>query len=158
MSTQLFSEFITDLAKRRSLRRDVDGSRITYRLKLEGTSVVTIVTDETNRNSTAKITSESWPEGSDPANRIELMRNALNFNRNAFHHLPCAILRDPDASTNFKLIWWIPPIQCDPNDWRDQLILFGKLASKAWTVMTPPSIEHSRGPSLGEAGYSIFIP
>jgi len=158
MSTQLFSEFISDLAQRRSLRREVEGGQVTYRLKLEGSSVVTIVTDETNPDSSAKVTSESWPAPSDPASRVELMRNALNFNRNAFHHLPCAIVRDPDASANFRLIWWVAPVRVDANDWRDQLLLFGKLASKAWTVMAAPKVEHSRAPSLGEAGYSIFIP
>lgn len=158
MSTQLFSAFIADLAQRRSLRRDVDGGQVTYRLKLEGSSVVSIVTDEINPNSTAKVSSESWPAPLDTASYIEMMRGALNFNRNAFHHLPCAIVRDPDAPTNFRLIWWIPPIQCDSSDWRDQLLLFGKLASKAWTVMAAPKVEHSRAPSLGEAGYSIFIP
>ena len=58
MSTQLFSEFIADLAKRRLLRLDGDGGQVTYRLKLKGSSVVTIVTDETNPNITAKVSSE----------------------------------------------------------------------------------------------------
>ena len=158
MSTQVFSEFIADLAKRRSLRRTVDGGQVTYRLQLSGSTVVTIVTDETRPQSMSKVSSESWPAPPDEAMRGRAMREALNFNRNALHHLPCAIKQDPDASGSFRLIWHIPPIQRTPTLWRDQLLLFGKLAEKAWSVMASPVIETSRGPSLGEAGHTIFMP
>ena len=158
MSTQIFSEFIADLAKRRSLRRAVDGGQVTYRLQLSGSTVVTIVTDETQPDSTARVSSEAWPIPPDGARRVAFMREALNFNRNALHHLPCAIQQDPDASGCFRLIWHIPPIQHEPTLWRDQLLLFGKLAEKAWSVMASPVIETPRGPSLGEAGHTIFMP
>ena len=49
----LFSEFMADLAQRRQLRRSVDGPRVTCRLQLQGSAVVTVTTDELDASARA---------------------------------------------------------------------------------------------------------
>ena len=86
MST--FHEFMKAFAQRRNLRRTVDGGRVGYRLQFKGSAVITVSTDELNPQATARVVSEPWPVPVTSGAYGEFMRVALNFNRNALHHLP----------------------------------------------------------------------
>lgn len=151
----IFSDFMGDLAKRRSLRRNVDGGRVTYRMRLYGNTPVTIITNETNPESSSRVCSEPWPTlGGDG----DFMRQALNFNRNALHHLPCGIILDPEESRYFRLIWTVPCVSRSVPEWTAQLILFGKLTDKAWSTLSSQQVKPSESEQYGQASHMIFMP
>lgn len=154
----IFSQFIAELASRRALRRTLDGGRVTYRMQLSGETVITVVTDETRPDSPAWVCSESWPAPTSGTSNTEFMRQALNFNRNALHHLPCGIVLDSDKSGYYRLVWWVPPVARNPAAWTEQLLLFGKLTDKAWTTMSAPVNAPAREGANADAGHMIFMP
>ena len=154
----LFSEFIADLATRRSLRRNLDGGRVTYRIQLSGSTIVTIQTDETRSDLPSKVYSEGWPTPPTDGAHDEFMRQALNFNRNALHHLPCGILRDAEMGNDYRLIWTIPPVERNTSEWTEQLLLFGKLAEKAWATLASPIRWSDSRAASGDSGHMIFMP
>src|SRR6056300_1347356 len=151
----IFSDFVADLARRRSLRRNVDGGRVTYRMRLYGNTPVTIITNEANPESSSRVCSEPWPTlGGDG----DFMRQALNFNRNALHHLPCGIILDPEESRYFRLIWTVPCVPRSVPEWTAQLILFGKLTDKAWSTLSSQQVKPSESEQYGQASHMIFMP
>lgn len=154
----LFSEFMSDLAQRRQLRRSVDGSRVTYRLQLHGSSVVTVNTDELDPGASARVTSEPWPVPVTSAAYGDFMRVALNFNRNALHHLPCAIMPNPANPSLFCLTWRVPAVARDSARWTRELRLFGTLADKAWSTMPAAGGASRPRPASDDAQQVIFMP
>jgi hypothetical protein len=152
---QIFSEFAADLANRRSLRRDVDGGHVTYRIRLYGKTPITIMTNEVNPESASRVCSEPWPTlGGDG----EFMRKALNFNRNALHHLPCGVILDPEERRYFRLIWTVPSVSRSAPEWTAQLILFGKLTEKAWSTLSSQQVKPSESDQYGQGSHVIFMP
>lgn len=154
----LFSEFMTDLAQRRRLRRSVDGPRVTCRLQLQGSAVVTVTTDELDPSASARVTSEPWPVPVTSGAYGEFMRVALNFNRNALHHLPCGIVQDPANPSLYRLTWQVPAVQRDSAQWIRELRLFGTLADKAWTAMPVPGGAPRPRQVPDDAQHVIFMP
>lgn len=154
----LFHQVMKVLAERRNLRRTLDGSWATYRLKLHGTAVVTVTTDELNPLATASAHSEPWPVPVTSGAYGEFMRVALNFNRNALHHLPCGILQDPANPSLYRLMWRIPAVDRSEPKWQQQLRLFGVLADKAWSTMPLPGGNAIRTRDPDDAQHVIFMP
>ena len=151
-------EFMKALAQRRNLRRAEDGSRVTYRLQLQGTAVVTVTTDELNPDAPAQVCSEPWPVPVTSGAYGEFMRVALNFNRNALHHLPCAILQDPANPSLYRLTWEVPAVDRPESQWQQQLRLFGVLADKAWSTMPVPGGGARRTREADDSQHMIFMP
>jgi hypothetical protein len=154
----LFSEFMSSLAERRRLRRTVDGARVTCRLQLQGSAVVTVTTDELDASASARVTSEPWPVPVTSGAYGDFMRVALNFNRNALHHLPCGIVQDPANPSLYRLTWQVPAVERTDGEWTRQLRLFGQLADKAWSTMPSPGGAARRAPGGDEAQHMIFMP
>lgn len=154
----LFSEFMTDLAQRRRLRRSVDGPRVTCRLQLQGSAVVTVTTDELDASASARVTSEPWPVPVTSGAYGEFMRVALNFNRNALHHLPCGILQDPANPSLYRLTWQVPAVQRESAQWMRELRQFGSLADKAWATMPVPGGTARPRQVSDDAQQVIFMP
>lgn len=154
----LFSQFMADLAERRRLRRSVDGGRVTCRLQLQGSAVVTVTTDELDASASARVTSEPWPVPVTSGAYGDFMRVALNFNRNALHHLPCGIVQDPANPSLYRLTWQVPAVQCDSAQWMRELRLFGTLADKAWATMPVPGGTARPRPVSDDAQQVIFMP
>ena len=154
----LFHEFMSALAERRSLRRSIDGPRVTCRLQLQGSAVVTVTTDELDATAGARVTSEPWPVPVTSGAYGDFMRVALNFNRNALHHLPCAILQDPANPSLYRLTWQVPAVQRESAQWMRELRLFGTLADKAWATMPVPGGAARPRPVSDDAQHVIFMP
>ena len=154
----LFSRVMADLAQRRRLRREADGSRVTLRLQLQGSAVVTVTTDELDASAGALVTSEPWPVPVTTGTYGEFMRIALNFNRNALHHLACGILQDPVNPGLYRLTWHVPAIDRPEPEWIRQLKLFGTLADKAWSTMPMPGSGARRPRDQDDAQHVIFMP
>jgi hypothetical protein len=154
----LFSEFIADLARRRSLRRQVDGGQVTYRLQLSGSSIVTIVCSETDPDAVSRVCSKEWPIAPNEAAHAEFMRQALNFNRNALHHLPCGIVPDPEMPDYYRLIWTVPAVTRSTAQWTKELLLFGTLTDKAWSTMSGAVNLGGSRTAADEASHMIFMP
>jgi len=154
----LFSEFMADLSQRRRLRRTVDGGRVTCRLQLQGSAVVTVTTDELDPSASARVTSEPWPVPVTSGAYGDFMRVALNFNRNALHHLPCGIVQDPANPSLYRLTWQVPAVQRDSAQWMRELRLFGTLADKAWTTVPVPGGAPRPRQVPDDAQHVIFMP
>ena len=154
----LFSEFMSALAQRRGMRRTVDGARATYRMQLQGSAVVTVTTDELDPTAGARVTSEAWPVPVTSGAYGDFMRVALNFNRNALHHLPCGILQDPANPSLYRLTWQVPATDRESAEWMRQLRLFGTLADKAWSAMPVPGGAPRPRPGADDAHQVIFMP
>lgn len=153
----IFSDFIADLAERRSLRRTIDGGVVTYRMQLRGNSIITITTDETNPSSAARVCSEPWPAPASGSHG-DFLRRALNFNRNALHHIPCGIVQDPEKPSYYRLIWRVPYVSLSRSEWTQQLLLFGKLTDRAWSTMSSSPGVAGRDEQTEQANHLIFIP
>jgi hypothetical protein len=154
----VFADFLKDLADRRSLRREPDGARVTYRLKLAGSASITIVTDELDANWPCLVMSEPWPVPNTDAAHMEFMREALRFNRNAMHHLHCGVRRDPNGSPQYRLLWEVPLAQQDAAHWTAQLQLFGRLTDKAWETLPRPGWRTGRKSTDADDTHMIFMP
>lgn len=154
----LFSEFMAALAERRHMRRTVDGARVTCRMRLEGSAAVTVTTDELDASASARVTSEAWPVPVTSGAYGDFMRVALNFNRNALHHLPCAILQDPANPSLYRLTWQVPAVDRESAEWMRQLRLFGTLADKAWSAMPVPGGTVRPRPAADDGHQVIFMP
>lgn len=153
-----FADYIKALAERRSLRREPDGARVSYRLKLAGTATLTIVTDELDPSGPCRVMSEPWPVPSTEAAHMEFMREALRFNRNAMHHLHCGVQRDPNGSPQYRLLWEIPQTSQQAKDWTAQLQLFGRLTDKAWETLPRPGLRTTRKNETADDHHMIFMP
>ena len=154
----LFSEFMAALAQRRRLRAAADGSRVTYRLQLKSSAVVTVAADALDHGASAWVTSEPWPVPVTSGAYGDFMRVALNFNRNALHYLPCGIVQDPANPSLYRLTWQVPPVDRAEEEWTRQLRLFGTLADKAWSTMPAPGGGSKRQRDQDDAQHVIFMP
>lgn len=154
----LFSEFMSALAQRRQLRRNADGARVTCRLQLQGSAVVTVTTDELDPSASARVTSEPWPVPVTSGAYGDFMRVALNFNRNALHHLACGIVQDPANPSLYRLTWSVPAVERESAEWMRQLRLFGTLADKAWQTMPVPGGAPPPRQVPDDAQQVIFMP
>jgi hypothetical protein len=153
-----FPTYLQALADRKGLRRESDGSRVTYRLSLAGTVTLTIVTDEFDPGWPGRVLSEAWPVPNTEAAHLEFMREALRFNRNALHHLHCGVRRDPDGGLQYRLIWDVPPLGRTAQEWGAQLQLFGRLADKAWQTLPRPGSRIGRKAPAADDNHVIFMP
>lgn len=153
-----FAAYLKELADRRSLRREPDGARVTYRLKLAGTAALTIVTDELDPSWPCQVMSEAWPVPNTEAAHMEFMREALSFNRNALHHLHCGIRRDPNGSAQYRLMWQVPVTSEDAQHWAAKLQLFGRLTDKAWETLPRPGVRTGRKSQAPDDNHMIFMP
>ena len=154
----LFSEFMSALAQRKRLRRTMDGARVTCRLQLQGSAVITVTTDELDPSAHAQVTSEPWPVPVTSGAYGEFMRVALNFNRNALHHLPCGILQDPNNPSLYRLTWQVSAVDRPESEWVRQLKLFGTLTDKAWSTMPRPGGASLGSNDRGDQQHVIFMP
>lgn len=153
-----FASYLQGLAERKGLRRESDGSRVSYRLRLGGTATLTIVTDELDTNLPCRAMSESWPMPNTEAAHLEFMREALRFNRNALHHLHCGVRKDPEGGPQYRLVWDIPPMDRTAQDWSAQLRLFGRLVDKAWDTLPRPGSRIVRKNTAADDHHVIFMP
>lgn len=153
-----FAVYLKDLAERRGLRREPDGTRVTYRLKLSGTAALTIVTDELDPSWPCRVMSEPWPVPTTDAAHMAFMREALNFNRNAMHHLHCGVRRDPSGSPQYRLMWEVPLAAEDAKHWTAQLQLFGRLTDKAWDTLPRPGLRIGQKSHAADDNHMIFMP
>lgn len=153
-----FADFMARLAQRRGLRREVDGPRVIYRLRLKDTAVVTVTTDELDPEARARVTGEPWPVPVTSAAYVEFMREALAFNRNALHHLPCGIVQDPSNARLYRLTWRIDPVDAADAEWNRKLRLFGLLVDKAWQTLPAPGGGAAPRRPAGEDNHVIFMP
>ncbi len=147
-----------ELAQRRGIRRTQDGGAVRYRLRLPEDATLNVVTQELDPTAYALVLSEPWPMPVTSSGYAQFLREALVFNRNALHHLPCAILQDPANSSLYRLTWRVPPISLPQAEWRQQLRLFGTLSRKAWETLPKPGLDpRVRRPS-GDEHHVIFMP
>ena len=153
-----FAQFMADLAQRRGLRRSPDGSRVTFRLRLQDSAAVTVLTDELDPAAACRALSEPWPVPPTSSAYGEFMRVALGFNRNALHHLPCGILQDPANPSLYRLTWQVPAVDRESAEWMRQLRLFGTLADKAWSAMPVPGGTVRPRPAADDGHQVIFMP
>lgn len=153
-----FAAYMKELAERRGLRREPEGSRVTYRLKLAGTATLTIVTDELDATWPCRIMSEPWPVPTTDAAHMEFIGQALRFNRNAMHHLHCGVRRDPNGSPQYRLLWEAPLTQEDARHWTAQLQLFGRVTDKAWETLPRPGFRTGRKSEAADDNHLIFMP
>lgn len=156
---QPFATYLSDLSARRGLRRQIAGGSVIYRLRLQASAAVTVITDELDPTAIARATSEPWPIPQSAGAYGEFMRTALQFNRSALHHLDCGILQDPANPGQFRLTWFVAPLSLPDSEWARRLKLFGTLTDKAWSTMPVPG--QSGGPPRpgnDEAGHVIFMP
>lgn len=133
-----FATFLRELAERRGLRREADGMSVTYRLKMSGSTVITILTHEVETVQPDLVLSEPWPIPASEALEQEFLREALSFNRNALHHLHAGIRPDPLGGAQYRLTWQVPAIQQAQSNWTSQLRLFALLTEKAWQTLPRP--------------------
>ncbi len=153
-----FADYIKELASRRSLRRESEGARVTYRLKLAGTATLTIVTDELDPSWPCRVMSEAWPVPTMDAAHMDFMREALRFNRNAIHHLHCGVRRDPNGTPQYRLLWEVPMTPEEDKHWTAQLQLFGRLTDKAWDTLPRPGLRAGRKNDAADDHHVIFMP
>ncbi|WP_089957208.1 hypothetical protein [Limnohabitans sp. 2KL-3] len=156
MST--LADYLKRTAQRRDLNRTVDGTLASYRLLLEGQASVNIVVDEVNPSFMARVTSEAWPVPVTSAAYLDFMQQALVFNRNALHHLPCGIVQDPSNASLYRLTWWVPGLDLPDEQWRQRLRLFGKLVEKAWSTMPVPGQSRTQRRAGDDFNHVIFMP
>jgi hypothetical protein len=152
------ADYLKRMAERRQLNRTVDGTIATYRLLLEGQASVMIVLDEVNTSVFARVTSEAWPVPVTSGAYVDFMQQALAFNRNALHHLPCGIVQDPGNPSLYRLTWLVPGIELPDDQWRQRLRLFGKLVEKAWSTMPVPGQGRTQRKAGDDVNHVIFMP
>lgn len=153
-----FALYLKELAERRSLRREPDGTHVKYRLKLAGTATLTIVTNELDPSWPCRVMSEPWPMPTTDAAHMAFMREALRFNRNAMHHLHCGVRRDLHGSPQYRLLWEVPQTPEEAKHWTAQLQLFGRLTDKAWETLPRPGFRTGRQNDGAEDHHMIFMP
>jgi hypothetical protein len=153
-----FAEFMARLAQRRGLRRQVDGPRVVYRMRLKDTAVATVTTDELDTSARSRVECEPWPVPVTSAAYTEFMRAALAFNRSALHHLPCGIVQDLTNTSLYRLTWRVDPVELADDEWHQRLRLFGLLADKAWQAMPTPGRSLGARRTTGDENHVIFMP
>lgn len=155
----VFPDFMARLAQRRKIKRQVDGGFASYRMRLQGTASITVLAPELDPNAQARVSSEAWPVPATSGAYGDFMRLALNFNRNALHHLPCGILQDPVNPSLYRLIWRVSASDQTDEQWMDQLRMFGTLVDKAWSTMpVPGGSKDPRAPAGDTPQHVIFMP
>jgi len=140
------------------LRRSYDGASVTYRLKLEGTASLTILTDEINAGATAKVMSEAWPAPESELAHTKFLEEALRFNRNALQHLHCGVVLAPGLRNQYRVIWEVPSISLPDEAWLKQLKLFGRLTNKAWETLPQPGSRIRQKSGANDDQNLIFMP
>jgi hypothetical protein len=153
-----FATFMKALAERRQIRRSFEGALVTYRLKLEGTASLTIITNEINPIATARVMSEAWPAPDSEFAHASFMKEALNFNRNALQHLHCGVMLAPGAKNQYRLIWEVPSVALPDDAWLAQLKLFGRLTNKAWDTLPQPGSRLRQKSVASDDQHVIFMP
>jgi len=146
------------LAQRRQLRRSFEGALVSYRLKLEGTASLTIVTDEINPTATAKVMSEAWPAPDSELAHSTFLKEALRFNRNAMQYLHCGVVLAPGLKNQYRLIWEVPSLSLTDEGWLQQLKLFGRLTNKAWETLPQPGSRLRQKSGASDDHHVIFMP
>lgn len=146
------------LAERRQIRRSFDGEQVSYRLKLEGTASLTIVTNEINPSAKARVMSEAWPVPESETSHLAFMREALKFNRNAAQHLHCGVMLAPGLKNQYRLIWEVPSLLMTDETWLQQLKLFGRLTNKAWETLPLGGSRIRQKSGVDDAQNLIFMP
>ena len=131
---------------------------MTYRLKIGGTSVVTIVAQELAADRPTLVMSEPWPMPANEASHLEFMREALEFNRNALHHLHAAVGLDPLGSQQYRLVWQVASEDRAGDEWAASLRLFALLTDKAWERLPRPGALGRPRPGTEEDTNLIFLP
>lgn len=154
----LFADFMAELAQRRGIRRQPDGGLVSYRFKIEATASLTVITDELNPRSSARVMSEPWPTPPTAAAHMEFMRAALGFNRNALHYLHCGIQPDPDQSGQYRLLWQVPALERPAEEWQRDLRMFATLVGKAWAMLPTPGGKLARKDSSADDHHMIYMP
>jgi hypothetical protein len=155
---QTLAEYLKKASQRRQLMRTVDGPRATYRILLDGRASITILVDELDKTAYARVTSEAWPVPVTSGAYVDFMKQALNFNRSALHHLPCGIVQDTGNSSLYRLVWMVPSLEQPDEKWRQQLRLFGSLVEKAWETMPVPGQGRAMRRTSDDAHHVIFMP
>jgi hypothetical protein len=155
MST--FADYLKRTATQRQWMRTVDSGRVHYRILLEGQASVHILVDELNPAHRGYVMSEAWPVPVTSAAYVEFMQQALNFNRNALHHLPCGIVQDANNASLYRLTWLVSAIEQPDAAWRQELRLFGALVQKAWQTMPVPG-QSTNKRALEHEHQVIFMP
>lgn len=153
-----FANYLQDLAQRRGWRRETDGARATYRIKLAGGVSLTLVSDVLDPGVPCRVMSEPWPIPTSEAAHRAFVREALRFNCNALHHLHCGVRRDPDARSQYRLMWEVPLSIEEADHWTAQLQLMGRLTRKAWDTLPRPGLPPDRGAPGRDDQHVIFMP
>lgn len=154
----ILSAYLKDLSERRGLRRSPDGSTVRYRLRLDGRADITLVIDELDTTQPAWVMSEPWPMPTVEAARAPFMRAALDFNRNALHHLHAGIRLDPGDGSQFRLVWRVEQEDLPSSEWSARLKLFGRLTDKAWETLPRPGSRAARKAPSSDDEQVIFMP
>lgn len=154
----LFSIYLRDLAQRRAIRRLPDGARVTYRLKVRGEAVLTIVSDELDHTQPCLVMSEPWPKPLVANAHLEFMRKALQFNRSAIHHLHAGVCLDPLGTGQYRLVWKPSAEDLDASTWQSRLLLFARLTEKAWDVLPRPGARLGHAAAGEDEHHMIFMP
>lgn len=154
----ILSAYLKDLSERRGLRRSPDGSTVRYRMRLDGRADITLVVDELDTTQPAWVMSEPWPMPVIETARVEFMRAALGFNRNALHHLHAGIRPDPGDGSQFRLVWRAEPEDLPASEWTARLKLFGRLTDKAWETLPRPGSRTARKVPSSDDEQVIFMP
>lgn len=152
------ADYLKRTSESRQLKRTVEGTRVGYRLLLEGQASVQIVVDEVDPGFFARVSSEAWPVPVTSGAYVDFMQQALAFNRNALHHLPCGIVQDPVNPSLYRLTWLVPGLDLPDDQWRQKLRLFGKLVGKAWNTMPVPGQGRAQRRSGDDVNHVIFMP
>ena len=152
------ADYLKRTSERRQLRRTVEGPRATYRILLEGNASITVMVDELDPTAFGRVTSEAWPVPVTSGAYVDFMKQALAFNRNALHHLPCGIVQDTGNTSLYRLTWMVASLDQPDEKWRQQLKLFGTLVTKAWETMPVPGQGRSLKRTSDEASHVIFMP
>ena len=153
-----FGQYMQALAQRRGLRRSPEGSSATYRFKHDSRTALTVVTHELDPTRPAQVMSESWPVPLSPSAHAEFLRESLNFNRNALHHLHAGIRLDPLGAHQYRLVWEVPAHPQSEQEWSSRLRLFALLAQRAWDLLPRPGGRVGARPRGEEDGHMIFMP
>lgn len=153
-----FAAYMLELAQRRGIRRSQDGGEVRFRLRLPDEVTLNVMTNELDATAYALVQSEPWPAPVTSSGHARFLREALVFNRNAMHHLPCAVLQDPANTSLYRLTWRVPPISQTQTEWRQQLRLFGKLSRKAWETLPKPGQDARVQRPAGDEHHVIFMP
>jgi hypothetical protein len=149
---------MADLAQKRNIRRHEDGGSVTYRLRLANGASLTIVTHELDLHQSSRVTSEAWPAPLNASEHAAFLREALVFNRNAIHHLPCGILQDRSQTGLYRLTWYVPATAMQAQEWHQRLVLFGTLANKAWSTLPQPGRNATKHRAASDGQNVIFMP